>query len=105
MTMKISCLVLFGFLALPAFSEDWTLKLSPRMRAAFQEMARDDWKPQKAGELTEREKQEWSALWDTVKKAPSPQPLPSPSAPPASTQPLPSLSAPPASPKPPVEGK
>ncbi len=58
-----------------ANAEEWTNKLSPRMREAFKTMARDDWKPQRAAELSEQEKRDLKALWDKVQQAP---PLPEP---------------------------
>lgn len=72
-------------LAAPGFAEDWTAQLSPRMREAFKDMIRDDWKPQKAAQLTEREKREWTEFWQYVEKnqAPGPPPLaPQPPKPP-----------------------
>ena len=63
-------------LATAASADDWTQKLSPRMREAFKGMARDDWKPQQAAQLTEQEKRDWTALWEKIEKAPSPAPPP-----------------------------
>jgi hypothetical protein len=66
--------------AVPAGADDWKEKLSPRMREAFKEMARDDWKPQKAATLSEKEKEELRQLWEQWQKIPvaptAPTPLP-----------------------------
>ena len=71
---KMSLLILLA--ALPAAADDWKDKLSPRMREAFQEMARDDWKPQKAATLSEREKEELRILWEQLRKVPVMRPAP-----------------------------
>jgi hypothetical protein len=81
-------LLLIG-LASGAAADDWTAHLSPRLREAFKTMVRDDWKPQRAAELTPQEKREWTALWEKVQAAPAPPPL----------------STPPPGAKPQVEGK
>ena len=57
-------------LASVASAEDWTARLSPRMREAFQPMARDNWKPQQAAELSDKERREWTALWAKLQQAP-----------------------------------
>lgn len=76
--MKTSLLMLLLLACQPALADDWTARLSPRMREAFKEMLRDDWKPQKAAELTEREKREWSEFLEYVRKTPEPTPSPPP---------------------------
>jgi hypothetical protein len=56
-------------LSSPAFSEPWTSKLSPRMREAFKAMARDDWKPQQAAELSPSEAKDLRQMWKSVQEA------------------------------------
>jgi len=75
--------VLALLLCAPAYADDWKAKLSPRMREAFKEMAREDWKPQKTATLSEKEKSEMRNLWEALQKTPvvpMPQarPLPAP---------------------------
>jgi hypothetical protein len=71
-------------LALPLAADDWKDKLSPRMREAFKDMTREDWKPQKAATLSEKEKAELRNLWESLQKVPVAQPAPPPApAPPA----------------------
>lgn len=76
--------VLFLLAALPVAADNWKDQLSPRMREAFQEMDRADWKPQKAATLSEREKEDLRNFWEQWQKIPVAQPappLPAPSAP------------------------
>ena len=63
-------------LALPLAADDWKDKLSPRMRESFKDMTREDWKPQKAATLSEKEKAELRNLWETLQKVPVAQPAP-----------------------------
>ena len=69
--------VLALLLSAPAYADDWKDKLSPRMRESFKDMAREDWKPQKAASLSEKEKNELRNLWETLHKVPVVQPAPS----------------------------
>lgn len=65
-------------LALPLAADDWKDKLSPRMRESFKDMTREDWKPQKAATLSEKEKAELRNLWETLQKVPVARPAPAP---------------------------
>ena len=69
--------VLALLLSAPAYADDWKDKLSPRMRESFKDMAREDWKPQKAASLSEKEKNELRNLWETLHKVPVVKPAPS----------------------------
>ena len=71
--MKNFCVIAL-LLCAPACADDWKDKLSPRMRASFKDMAREDWKPQKAATLSEKEKNELRNLWETLRKVPVAQP-------------------------------
>ncbi|MBS2035072.1 hypothetical protein JST97_08785 [bacterium] len=74
----MKAIFLMLLLGLPASAEDWKEKLSPRMREAFKDMSRDDWKPQKAATLSDKEKNELRNLWDSLHRVPvaSPPALP-----------------------------
>lgn len=65
-------------LALPLAADDWKVKLSPRMRESFKDMTREDWKPQKAATLSEKEKAELRNLWESLQKVPVARPAPAP---------------------------
>lgn len=75
-------LILTLLLLSPVVAEDWKDKLSPRMREAFKDMSREDWKPQKAATLSEKEKAELRSLWESLHKVPvAPAPAPPSEAP------------------------
>ena len=65
-------------LALPLAADDWKDKLSPRMRESFKDMTREDWKPQKAATLSEKEKAELRNLGESLQKVPVARPAPAP---------------------------
>jgi len=73
--MKKYC-VLALLLCASAYADDWKDKLSPRMREAFKDLAREDWKPQKAATLSEKEKTEFRNLWEVLQKTPILQMVP-----------------------------
>lgn len=69
-------LLILALLTSPGWSEPWTNKLSPRMREAFKSMARDDWKPQQAAELTPTEKRDLQQFWKSAQQSQVPKVLP-----------------------------
>lgn len=68
--------LLLFLLFTPALADEPNRHLSTRLREAFREMLRDDWKPQKEVELSDSERRELLLLFAELKKQPPPQLLP-----------------------------
>ena len=56
-------LIVFLLLTISASAEDWTNKLSPRMRKAIAPMTAPDWSPRREVELTASEKNDLLKLY------------------------------------------
>lgn len=64
MKIVVILLLLSGAVA----AKDWKSHLSPRMKAKFEPMLREDWDPKKEVEMTPQERVEWQGEADRIRK-------------------------------------
>ena len=61
-------LLIFLLLSGAVAAKDWKSHLSPRLKAKFASMLREDWDPKKEVELTPQERADWRREAERIRK-------------------------------------